>query len=442
MDDKKKHESNTADNSPSTSLNNGSTNKKLIQLYHKLIHKPYPYQLRIIQNNKPELIINKSRQIGISYAVAAWALIKAIFLEKNELIISPSLRQSKHMMQYIYEHLNTLKHNIPITLQEETKTSLIFPYGGAIHSLPNSANTIRGYPADDVWVDEFAHFTNGTDREIIEALAPSLSRGGNICYISTPFGDQNLFFNYWHNRPHVQKLIINWKQCPDFKPEKIHEIRQTIGEDAFQQEYNNQFLSDIEGQEFPMELIQTCINSELTYTDLQPTVQYIGGADIGRECDQTACVIFQKTGENLQLVNKHIMRQTPYQDQLNYFTYLLTNFTFTNFVVDESGIGNMLAEQLSIGRHYVEPVTFNNENKQTMVSNLKRLMTEQRLQYPDDPLLIANIRAIRRKYTPTNYLIFESHRDSEIGHADLFWALCLALKNEYQKSTYFLPIHD
>ena len=344
------------------------------------------------------------------------------------------------MMDYIYHFMNKLREKISdfdMNIKEETKTSFIFNNGGSLHSLPNSANTIRGFKADDIYIDEFAHFTNNTDREIIEAITPSLTRGGNIYYISTPFGSQNLFYDYWHNKD-MKRILINWKDCPDFKSETIEQIKQTLGEDAFQQEYNNQFLSDIEGQEFPFELIQRCIDPELEYNDLEKKKTYLGGADIGRKQDLTAFIAIEKQDNKYIVRNKKIMREMPYDEQSNFFTYMLNNFTFSKFHMDESGIGNMMAEQLSRG-HRITPITFNNENKQEMVSNLKRLMQEGNLLFPDDPQMINNIRSIRRIYTSTNYLRYDSERDDQIGHADLFWALCLALYDESKRRTFIMP---
>jgi len=418
-----------------------NSNDKILHLIHKLIPHTYPYQDQIILCDNPELIINKSRQIGISYLIAARALLKSIFEEKTELIISPSLRQSKHMMDYIYQHINHLKEGCDdIQFREETKTSIIFQTGGEIHSLPNSANTIRGFTASDIYVDEFAHFTNGTDKEIIESLAPSRSRGGNIWYISTPFGNQNLFYKYWVGRNNINKMLINYKECPDLKPEIINQMKEILGEDGFQQEFNNQFLSDMENQEFPMELITSCIDSELDYQEPEKNHVYLGGADIGRKQDQTAFIIIEKTPDGKYIIrNKQIMRNTPYEQQMNMFTFYLDNYHFSKFHIDESGIGNMIAEQLHYG-HHITPVTFNNENKQTMVSNLKRLMQEKKLLLVDDPQIINNLRSIKRKYTNTNYLQFDSDRNSEIGHADLFWALCLCLYDESKNHDVVLPI--
>lgn len=406
-----------------------------------LIPRLYPYQEKILQNHSNRLLINKSRQVGISYLIACHALLRAIGDRKTELIISPSLRQSKHMMDYIHTFLNQIKKitkDIDSNIREETKTSIIFQGGGEIHSLPNSANTIRGYQADDIYIDEFAHFTNGTDQEVMEAIAPSISRGGNITLISTPFGDQNLFYQYWQ-RDDIDKLLINWRECPDLTPERVEPVRQDIGEDAFNQEYENQFLSDMEGQEFPTSLIMSCVDHELIYTDLDKNQEYLAGVDIGREQDFTVFTAFEKIGHTYILRYKKVMKNVPYREQLNFLTYMYDNHHFKKFHIDESGIGNMMAEELSRGRR-ITRITFNNENKQEMVGNLKRLMQEHNLQYPNDPQVISNLRSIKRIYTPSNYIRFDSDRDNVIGHADLFWSMALGLYDESKHKKFIMPV--
>ena len=119
-----------------------------------------------------------------------------------------------------------------------------------------------------------------------------------------------------------------------------------------------------------MALIQQCIDSELEYTELEKNKRYYGGADIGREQDLTAIIILEKQDDLFKIIYKNTMRNTPYNEQMNVFNYLLNNYDFVKFRIDESGIGNMMAEELSRG-HSIECVTFTNENKQELVGNLK-----------------------------------------------------------------------
>lgn len=387
----------------------------------------YSYQEILMHTRDQNRIYNKSRQMGFSDGLSCQHLLDALFNNTTELVVSPSQRQSNHLLDYAYEWLNLLRKDFNIKTIDESQSLISFESGGYFYSLPNSASTVRGIKADHITLDEFAHFKNGTDKEIKEAILPSTSRGGSITYNSTPFGDKNEYYNLWENTQ-MLKVTANWRQCPDLKKEKILQIRGEIGEDAFLQEYENKFLSDFENQEFPMELIQSCIDPELSYQELKKDITYYGGADIGRERDLTAFVALQKENDTYTLRKKETLKQTPYKQQLAMFQHYLNNYNFTNFIIDESGIGNMLAEELKNKYPNVEAITFNNENKQELVANLKSKMQNKNLVIPDDPQLVNSIRAIRRIYTPSNYLRFDSDRDSEIGHADLFWALALAVK--------------
>jgi len=392
----------------------------------------YDYQKRLFQSNKKFKIVNKSRQVGISYALACWGLLNALLLDKTVLIVSPSERQSKHVMDYVREFLNYLKNDFEIRFQEETKLSYIFEGGGALYSLPNNPNTVRGFKADLIIIDEFAHFLNNTDKEMITAITPSISRGGEVIFVSTPFGTKNMFYEYWHNKKDYEHFTINYKDCPDLQinPDDFDDL-------TFQQEYNNQFLEDSDESEFPFDLIRQCINPDLIYEDLQKNKIYFAGADIGRTTDLTALVVFEKQQNKYVLRMVKTMKNTPYVEQEKYFTYLLRNYTFEQFMIDETGIGNMLAENLRRRFGFIQTITFNNENKQKMVTNLKLLMQKNRVMLPNDAIVINSIRMIKRKYTSTGYLKFESDRDSELGHGDVFWAMALALYNVEQEKAGF-----
>jgi len=394
----------------------------------------YDYQKKLFQDNRKFKIVNKSRQIGISYSLACWGLLNALLLNKTVLIVSPSERQSKHIMDYTKEFLYCLQNDFNISLREETKTSYIFTDGGEIHSFPNNSNAIRGYPADIIIIDEFAHFLNKTDRDIVTAITPSVIRNPNceVFYVSTPFGDKNLFYEYWHNsNKDIARFKINWRECPDIQEDEILDMKNVIGEDAFLQEYENQFLTDVEGQEFPMELIQSCVDPEIQlYSDpaqaFQHGEKYVGGVDIGRRHDFTAIITLHKQDDKYVVNFKQTFKNKPYSEQTNILRYILNRGYFEYFTVDETGIGSEMAETLR-HEYHVNTVSFTNENKQEMVMNLKKMMQNKKIVLPDDTQIINSIRSIQRIYTSNNYLRFDSPRTEELGHADVFWSLALAV---------------
>lgn len=410
------------------------------KLFKRQGYTLYDYQREICENDSNFIVVNKSRQVGISDCMACWAMLNAYFLEKTELIVSPSLRQSKHFMDYVYKYLRLLSEelNEPLPIKEETKTSIIFDNGGEVYSLPNSANTVRGFRAHDIIFDEFAHFLYDTDKEVMTALLPSISRGGKLKLVSTPFGTENMYYNLWHNDDRYHKHTINWQECPDLDKKEITHL-QMIDPLTYEQEYNNQFLEDVDEAEFPFSLIKKCIDMELEYEELTKSKIYAAGADIGRKHDLTAIAVFERVGEQFILRYIKTMRNVKYNEQEGYFKWLLSNYTFESLLMDATGIGNMLAENLrnEFGE-VLKPVEFTNEGKQDMVMGLKEMMFNGMVKIPNDPQLINNIRSIKRMYTTGGFLRFDSERTSEIGHADLFWGLALALYKEKGGTTSFM----
>lgn len=403
-------------------------------IFKKKYKQPmYEYQEDIFNTRNVNRVINKSRQVGISNILSCQHLLDSIFNDTTEVVVSPSQRQSKHLLEYAYEFLNILRDDFTIPTIEETKTSIIFSGGGQFHSFPNSPSTIRGIRAHHITFDEYAHFTCGTDKEMQDAILPSMSRGGSVTYNSTPFGDMNIYCKLWKDKEKYdfKRILVNWRQCPDMTEEKIAQIHKEIGEDAFLQEYENKFLSDMEGQEFPLKLIEGCIDYDLEFNSdpalsFNKASSYVGGVDIGRKHDLTALITLEKKEGKYYANYKRTMKDAEYDEQKNFMRYILNNARFDNFWVDASGIGNDIAETLR-KEFRVSSLIFNNENKQELVTNLKNMMQQGKIKFPNDTQLINSIRAIQRQYTANNFIRFDAPRDIETGHADLFFALALAV---------------
>lgn len=388
----------------------------------------YEYQNKIIKllNKKQSLIINKSRQVGISFLIAGYGLFIAL-TGKIVLIVSPSERQSKHMMDYLRQFLAHLRMHTTIGdfFKEETKTHYIFKNNGQIISLPNSPNTVRGFKADLIILDEFAHFEN--DKEMWDAILPSITRGGYVVIISTPFGQRGLFWKLWQqNGGDFKKIIINYRDCKDMTDEKIKKLKEKIGDTiSWEQEMENKFIGDI-GSYFPYEVLQKCINQDLEYSDEIPEGEIIIGADIGRKIDQTAVVGICKTENRNYLFLKKIFINTEYSEQLNYFRSLLHTKKINKFYIDAVGIGNMLAEELRKEFGVVKTVDMNSKLKISMMTELKRVIEMKEIEYPPDMQLINALHSINRTQSGTT-IKFDAERTDETGHADTAFALALAV---------------
>jgi len=402
--------------------------RNLFTADHKTLY-PYQEQFLQAQATSKKFIVNKARQIGMSYANAAWNLVTSVNNNEINLIVSPSIRQSMHFMDYITYFLTIYRDYCTIKTLKETETQITFEGGGEVYSLPNNPNTVRGFRAHRITVDEMAHFLNGTDKAMMTAILPSISRGGAVTLMSTPFGESNVFHDVWVKEQvysDYTRFLVNWTECPDLNKAEIERAKR-VDPSYYAQEFNNQFLGEVDQAEFPFPLIESCIDMELAYEDLRHDRIYKIGVDIGRRHDLTAIAIFEDiSGVNI-LRSVETYFDKKYDWQFGRLRDLLNTYTVSSLRIDATGIGNNMAENLRDEYEAVRPIIFDHELKQQMVFSLKEQMHDGRVRFPNDARVINNIRSIQRQYSAAGYLKFDSPRSSELGHADLFWAIALAL---------------
>lgn len=154
----------------------------------------YDYQDKTIQDFQDNQynIILKGRQIGISTAVACYALWMMLFYrDKNVLVIATKQDTAKNLVtkvRFAFE-------NLPVWLQspciENNKLSIRFKNGSQIKAVAASADSGRSEALSLLIMDEAAFINNA--KEIWVSALPTLSTGGKAVLISTPNGVGNFF---------------------------------------------------------------------------------------------------------------------------------------------------------------------------------------------------------------------------------------------------------
>ncbi len=387
--------------------------------------KLYKYQSDYVKDRSTFDIINKSRQIGFSSCAIAYKAVRRCYLEDIEqLLVSSSQRQSNKLMKYVENWLEIYSKLWGIKLKKDNRTEKEFFNGKTIHCLPSRPETIRGFPGD-VRLDEFALHPDA-DR-LFEALLPSISSNTKyqISICSTPLGQSNMFY----------RIFTDTKRFPDFKRKQIDcynaikmgcklnidVIKRNFDEDSFKQEFECQFIDEATSY-FPFELIQRCVAREESNID---GINFIG-IDIGRKKDLT-CVYITTLFEN-KFYFKHLetWQNIEYSEQLKLLTDTIKKGEISRGMIDSTGIGNNLAEDLANEFSFIEKVWFTPDIKQELVLRVKTLLEQRRIELPDERDLITDIHAIRKSITPSNNIVFNANRN-ETGHADRFWALALAI---------------
>jgi hypothetical protein len=200
----------------------------------------------IHENNR--IVILKSRQMGISTLVAAYALWLMIFNSgKNVLAISIKQESAKEIISKVRVANENLPSWLKIKTIEDNRLSIKFKNKSMILATSSASDASRGYSASLIICDEAAFVEN------IEALWVSAQQtlstvvDGKAIILSTPNGIGNFFHKVWADseskKSGFKPIKLPWQLHP--KRDDFWREQQTkeLGDKLASQECDCSFLS-------------------------------------------------------------------------------------------------------------------------------------------------------------------------------------------------------
>lgn len=160
--------------------------------------KLYGFQKEVLDTWLKELntIVLKSRQQGISWLMAGYALWMALFFSnKNILMISIKQGMAKRLLDKVKFMFDWLPDWMRQPCIEDSKSVFQVKNGGRVESIPTSEEAGRSEGVSLLIIDEAA-FVRWID-SIWQAAAPTLSMGGQAILASTPNGAAGFFYKTW-----------------------------------------------------------------------------------------------------------------------------------------------------------------------------------------------------------------------------------------------------
>lgn len=229
-----------------------------VQLMRRAGLTPDPWQADFLRCTDQRVQVLASRQVGKSTVTAVKGVHTAIFHPGSvTLLISPSLRQSGELFRRsmaIYQDSGSL---VPVENVSSLRVELA--NGSRILSLPGKAETVRGFTADLVIIDEGAQVGD----DLYRSLTPSLAvTGGKLIAISTPFGRRGWFFEEFDAGSHWRRFKVTADDCPRIDPAFLKTERAALGERWFQQEYYCEFRDTIDAY-FSYESIMAAVDDTI-----------------------------------------------------------------------------------------------------------------------------------------------------------------------------------
>ncbi|MGA8904681.1 MAG: hypothetical protein WB661_06705 [Candidatus Bathyarchaeia archaeon] len=231
---------------------------------------------------------------------------------------------------------------------------------------------------------------------------------------------------------------------PTVTSEQLELERRTIGDFAFNREYNAAFMDD-QFSFLPSELVLSCTDGKyaLNRDPLQAEKyrgQFLIGIDFGKHADHSAIAILEKVGDNLRLVYlKELPLETPYTAAIGTVRRLHEAYAFAAGCLDKTGVGEGPYEEIKQFMREIEGVTLTAQMKEDIMGKLKLALEQGRLTLPrDNPQLLVQMTAQQCETTKSGTLKF-SHPPGT--HDDQLWSLALAIyASKQQTRPNFKPI--
>lgn len=386
----------------------------------------YQYQRKFLEDESRYRLLLKSRQTGFSYLLGLEVMLGAISRGENQILISASQDQSDIVRRYCTMWCE--KYEVEYL---EDGNSLIMPGGKRCFFLPSNPRTIQGYTGD-LYLDEFAwHMKN---RLMWGLATPIATQGGKrITVISTPYTETDMFGELvTHPEKYLRfsrhKVTIHDAKAEGL-PVNIDDIRSLVDDITFAQAYECQFFSDV---------LSLLSSDEIRAAFNDDCLRYVpnwvnGGVDIGRYKDLTALILaeqFMENGDKFVAV-RHMdtLNNMTFEGQKSHIAAVIESWKVKRMAIDATGIGSNLAEDMQ--RLYpgkVLPTAFTREKKEAWALGVKKLFESGRIYIPNDRDLVMQLQSIKRKPTERGFT-YDADRNEQVKHADLFWALALAVQD-------------
>lgn len=417
-----------------------------------------PYQSRWIVDQSRLKLMEKGRQIGLSWSTAYATVSRTALVtaKRDQWVSSRDDIQARLFLEDCKLWAGNLDLAAAdlgeVVLDKETKQSayvLRFANGLRIHSMSSNPDAQAGKRGGRV-LDEFA--LHPDPRKLWSIAYPGITWGGSMEVISTHRGSHNYF----------NQLIREARENGNPKRISLHRVTlQNALDDGFLWKLQQSLPADDERQEMTeaeyFDWVKSgCADEEsflqeymcqpadddaafLEY-DLIAAAEYgsaiawetvegkelYAGLDIGRKRDLTVLWVLERLGDVLYTRAVIALRNMRKSDQEAILWPWLARCRRT--AIDATGLGIGWADdaQDEFGQHAIEPVTFTSAVKEALAYPVRSKMEDRRLRIPYAPAIRADLRSVTKQVTAAGNIRFTAERTQD-GHADHFWALALGV---------------
>ncbi|TXI17646.1 MAG: hypothetical protein E6Q67_12760 [Roseateles sp.] len=421
-----------------------------------------PFQSRWIKDSSRIKLMEKSRQIGISWSTAYGADERAAaqgarfdewVSSRDDIQARLFIEDCKLWAGIMGMAAQDLGEQV---LDVEKKISayvLQFASGRRIHSMSSNPDAQAGKRGSRI-LDEFA--LHRDQRKMWAIAYPGITWGGSMEIVSTHRGSHSFFNGLVREARHggnPKRISLHRVTLQDALEQGfLFKLQQALPADAEQQDMDEaayfDFIKHGAADEESFDQEYGCVpaddDSKFLEYGLITACEYSGGeqwlrgldgpfqgrlfagVDIGRKKDLTVLWVVELLGDvfyTRAVITMEKMRKSA-QEAILWPWFAICD----RICIDATGLGIGWADdaQDQFGEHRVEAVTFTGQVKEALAYPVKGAMEDRKVRIPDDPKVRADLRKVQKVTTSAGNIRFVAESTLD-GHADRFWALALAV---------------
>jgi phage FluMu gp28-like protein len=403
----------------------------------------------------PLAVIEKSRRIGLTWGLAAKAVLDAARRRsargKNTFYIGYNLDMAKEFVEVCAMWAEAFGHAASAIgeeiLDEDTDHPIKafridFGSGFKIIALPSRPRSLRGMQGQ-VILDEAAF--HDSLEEMLKAAMALMIWGGNVIVVSTHDGVDNPFnqlidkIRAGHQMGQVLTitfadamadglyervcLVSGKTPTEDGKVDWEAEIRGFYGEDSDEELDCKPRMGS--GSLIKPEDLSACEHADAGIPEFYEGGLMYVGRDVARRKDGAIIWGFELIGDVLWLRDRYEEHGTTFAHQDAYYDDLNRKRRIAAYWIDQTGMGEKVVEdaQIKHGSYRVHGVLLTGPSRLDLATSLVQRFEDRKIRVPPDPVIRADLRAIKKTSGATGNVRLVN--DGEV-HADRFWAAGLA----------------
>lgn len=304
----------------------------------------------------------------------------------------------------------------------KTLSRIILPNGTLIEfkSATNFDN-LRGEGVDLLVIDEAPYVPEDAWNKALRATLSD--KKGKAIFIGTPKG-KNWFYRIWVRGQDRVKYPAyeSWQMAsadnPYIEPSEIQEAKDSLPSDVFQQEYEAIFLEESAGV---FRNIRACMVGH--FEGPIPGHSYVIGWDPAKHEDFSVMFVMERRSKRVVAYDR--FNQIDYGLQLARLETLAKQY-HARVLMDSTGIGDPLIEQVRKLGISVEGYMLGNKSKQQLIESLAIAIERRAITFPEIPVLLNELADFRYEITKSRNIVYSApegmHDDTVIALGLAYWA--------------------